>query len=111
MGASVPKFVVEVAGQPIFAHQLQALKSLDAQIYVVCGYRASILFQLVMADLGEHEEMRKNLTFVYNDDFRLSQVVSIRRVLDTIPLSRRTLFIDVNACIHRPIYPLIQPSV
>ncbi len=95
LGASVPKFLVEVDGDPIFVHQLRALQPLGGQVYVVCGYRASILFPLMMEDLGSrHPDLRRNLSFIYNDDFKQSQIISIRRALDVVAPTRPTLFID-----------------
>lgn len=95
LGASVPKFLVEVDGVPIFVHQLRALQALGGQVYVVCGYRASILFPLMMEELNSrHPDLRRNLNFIYNDDYKLSQIYSIQRALDVVDSHRSTLFID-----------------
>lgn len=90
LDACLPKFLVGVAGRPVFEHQLQAMRHLDAQVYIVCGFRAAVLCHLVLEDAP----WRKNLTFIYNDDYEQSQVGSIRRALDVIPLSRRAIFVD-----------------
>ncbi len=74
LDACLPKFLVGIGSQPVFEHQLQAMRHLHAQIYIVCGFRAPVLCHLVLEDA----QLRKNLTFIYNDDYEQSQVVSIR---------------------------------
>jgi len=95
LGASIPKFLVEVAKTPIFLHQFQALGNLDAEIYIVIGYRASAVLQLVLEDLQvTGASWRRRLTFIYNEDYRSPQFGSICRALNVVPLTRPTLFID-----------------
>jgi CTP:molybdopterin cytidylyltransferase MocA len=94
LGASVPKFVVEVESRPIFVHQLEALRDVQGEVYIVCGYRASLLVQLMLADLPEGDALRSRLTFVFNDRYREPQRESIRRALSVIPQNRPALFID-----------------
>ena len=94
LGASVPKFVVEVDSRPIFLHQLRALNRVPGEIYIVCGYRAALLMQLMLADLASDEPARSRLTFIYNDQFTEPQCSSIARVMTAIPQDRPALFID-----------------
>jgi len=94
LGASVPKFIVEVESRPIFLHQLRALNGVPGEIYIVCGYRAALLMQLMLADLAPDEPARSRLTFIYNDQFTEPQSGSISRVMAAIPRSRPALFID-----------------
>jgi CTP:molybdopterin cytidylyltransferase MocA len=94
LGASVPKFVVEVDSRPIFLHQFRALSHVPGEIYIVCGYRAALLIQLMLADLAPDEAARSRLTFVYNDQFTAPQCGSIARVMAAIPQNRPALFID-----------------
>ncbi len=93
LGVSVPKFVVEVASKPIYFHQLDVLSNLDCQLYIVCGYRAGLLVQLMLEDL-DNTSIRRKLTFIYNENYRSGQSGSIARVLETIPLDRPAIFID-----------------
>lgn len=94
LGASVPKFIVEVDSRPIYLHQLRALSRIPGEIYIVCGYRAALLMQLMLADLAPDEPARSRLTFIYNDQFTESQCGSITRVMAAIPHDRPALFID-----------------
>jgi len=94
LGASVPKFIVEVDSRPIFLHQLRALNGIPGEIYIVCGYRAALLMQLMLADLAPDEPARTRLTFIYNDRFTEPQCGSISRVMAAIPHNRPALFID-----------------
>ena len=94
LGASVPKFIVEVDARPIFLHQLRALSRVPGEIYIVCGYRAALLMQLMLADLAPDEPARSRLTFIYNDRFTEPQCGSISRVMAAIPQNRPALFID-----------------
>jgi len=94
LGASVPKFLVEVDRRPIFMHQLDALRGIAGEIYVVCGYRAAILVQLMLSDIPSDHACRKRLTFIHNDDFEGPQSGSICRALTAIPSNRPALFID-----------------
>lgn len=94
LGASVPKFLVEVDRRPIFQHQLEALRDVPGEIYVVCGYRAALLMQLMLADLSPGEPARSRLTFIYNDQFSGPQCGSIARVMAVIPHDRPAMFVD-----------------
>ncbi|MFO0903145.1 MAG: NTP transferase domain-containing protein [Pirellulales bacterium] len=94
LGASVPKFIVEVDSRPIFAHQFAALRNIAGEIYVICGYRAALMLPLLLEETPELASIRERLTFIHNADFLSPQAGSVRRALAVIPPTRPALFID-----------------
>ncbi len=94
LGASVPKFIVEVNSRPIFAHQFAALHDIVGEIYVICGYRAALMLPLLLDDTPELAAIRERLTFIHNANYLSPQVGSVRRALAVIPPTRPALFID-----------------
>lgn len=62
LGKGMPKALIDIAGKPLIARQLEMLKDVD-DVRVVVGYQAEKVIETV-------EKYRKNVTFAYNYDYK-----------------------------------------
>ncbi len=62
LGLEKPKALVDVAGKPLIAHQLEAMKDVD-DIRIVVGYKSELVIETV-------KKYRQDVTFLYNLDYK-----------------------------------------
>lgn len=101
MNSDLPKFLVDVGQGGVFEYQLSQLASFPGCIYIVCGYRAATVCQRVCQHVDRIDRFVPQVCFVYNPDFEKSQVTSIRRALETVPLDRPSILIDGDMLFHQ----------
>lgn len=94
MNVDLPKWLVDIDGRGLFEYQLSQLSSFAGCIYIVCGYRAEAVCQQVSQFIDRQAGFIPQVCFIYNPDYRQSQVTSIARTLNSIPLNRRSFLID-----------------
>ncbi|MCA9034584.1 MAG: NTP transferase domain-containing protein [Planctomycetaceae bacterium] len=101
LNIGLPKSLANIEGQRLFELQLKQLSGTNCAVYVVCGYKANALFGAVSEFLESGNVQIPVVSFIYNPEYELSQVVSIKYALSAVPLNCPTIFIDGDILFNR----------